>query len=74
MDGVERARWAPGALARPLREERDEFAPLHSMTSSAARKQVGRNRQPPSTFAVLRLITNSNLAGTRPASRPAWHP
>src|SRR5262249_16469247 len=41
---------------------RDELAPFHSITSSAAtRRFCGIVR--PNDFAVLRLITNSNLVG-----------
>src|SRR5207237_7583930 len=40
----------------------DELAPVHSITSSArASSDCGTVR--PSAFAVLRLITNSNLVG-----------
>src|SRR5262249_36528806 len=43
-------------------EQRDELAPPHSITSSArASKLSGTVR--PSAFAVLRLITSSNLVG-----------
>src|SRR6516162_8848036 len=42
-------------------DERDELAPLnHSITSSARAESVGGTSMP-STFAVLRLMTNSNL-------------
>ena len=48
---------------RPRRRagnKRDELAPLHSITSSARASTAGRISKP-SAFAVLRLITNSNL-------------
>src|SRR5262249_53272551 len=61
-------------LARPLRprrqrprrrraaEQRDELAPLHSITSSAvASSEVGTSM--PSALAVVRLTTRSNLVG-----------
>src|SRR5262249_43332429 len=38
-------------------EQRDELAPLHSITSSA-RPSNGSGKVRPSVFAVLRLITN----------------
>src|SRR5262249_18389019 len=44
-------------------EKRDELAPLHSITSSALASKVG-GISSPSAFAVLRLITNSNLVGS----------
>src|SRR5580704_9223 len=50
---------------RPRRraaDQRDEIAPLHSITSSATASSVGGMARP-SAFAVLRLITNSNLVG-----------
>ena len=62
---------APFALLRPRRErpsgrraaeQRDELAPPdHSITSSARASRLVEWR--PSAFAVLRLITSSNLVG-----------
>src|SRR5262249_33840465 len=57
-------------LLRPRRErprsrtanERDEIAALHSITSSARASSVGAMLTP-SAFAVVRLITRSNLVG-----------
>src|SRR5262249_14371923 len=43
-------------------EQRDEFAPLHSITSSARASNVGGTVRP-SAFAVLRLSTKSYLMG-----------
>src|SRR5262249_21826391 len=43
-------------------EQRDEIAPLHSITSSERASSVGGTSRP-SAFAVLRLITSSNLVG-----------
>src|SRR5262245_13035402 len=60
----------PGRLLRARRErprdsaaeQRDEIAAVHSMTSSAATSSVcGTVR--PSAFAVVRLMTRSNLVG-----------
>ena len=45
-----------------VRSERDELAPFHSITSSARERSVGGTSRP-SAFAVLRLITSSNLVG-----------
>src|SRR5262249_13374496 len=47
---------------RRAAEQRDERAPLHSITSSARAMSVGGISRP-SAFAVLRLITSSNLIG-----------
>src|SRR5262249_32909581 len=43
-------------------EQRDELAPLHSITSSARASSWGGTSRP-SAFAVLRLITSSNFVG-----------
>ena len=43
-------------------EQRDEVAPLHSITSSARASSVGGTSKP-SAFVVLRLITSSYLVG-----------
>jgi hypothetical protein len=43
-------------------EQRDELAPLHSMTSSASASSIGGISRP-SALAALRLITISNLVG-----------
>ena len=43
-------------------QERDELAPLHSITSSAREGSEGATSMP-SAFAVVRLITNSYLVG-----------
>jgi hypothetical protein len=43
-------------------EQRDELAPLHSITSSAMASIPG-GKLKPNALAVLRLITNSNLVG-----------
>jgi len=50
---------------RPRRraaEQRDERAALHSITSSASESRLSEILMP-SAFAVLRLITVSNLVG-----------
>jgi len=44
-------------------KERDKLAALHSMTSSAMERTPGGMVRP-RTFAVLRLIANSYLAGS----------
>src|SRR5262245_41926474 len=43
-------------------EQRDEVAPLHSITSSARASSVGGTSRP-SAFAVLRLMTSSYFVG-----------
>src|SRR5262249_46080705 len=50
---------------RPRRraaEQRDELAPLHSITSSARASSVGETSIP-IAFAALALMTNSNRVG-----------
>src|SRR5262249_19229873 len=51
---------------RPRRcaaEQRDELAPVHSITSSA-RPSSGSGKVRPSVLAVLRLITNSTFTAS----------
>src|SRR5262249_47496401 len=49
--------------SRSAADERDELAPLHhSITSSASASRLAGTSMP-SAFAVLRLITKSNLIG-----------
>ena len=58
-----RSRLLRRAAERPRRsaaEQRDELAPLHSITSSARASSVGGTVRP-SALAVCRLMTNSNL-------------
>src|SRR5215471_8307804 len=58
----------PLRLLRPSRhrprrraaEQRDECAPLHSITSSASESRLSESLTP-SDFAVLTLMTNSNF-------------
>src|SRR5262249_4204514 len=75
------------ARERPCRraaEQRDELAPLHSITSSARASSDGGTSRP-SVLAVCRLMTSSNLVGSwtgiwagfsplrmRPTSTPVW--
>src|SRR5262249_1127811 len=62
--------WSLPRLLRPCRErprrhateQRDELAPLHSITSSARAMSVG-GTSIPSALAVLRLIASSYLVG-----------
>jgi hypothetical protein len=54
-------------------EQRDEIAPLHSITSSARMSSiVGISR--PSVLAVRKLITRSNLVGCTTGNSPAFSP
>src|SRR5262249_24948423 len=53
--------------------ERDEVAPLHSITSSARASSVG-GISSPSAFAVLRFITNSNFVGSWIGRSPGFSP
>ena len=60
--------WSPSGRAQPGIEPVNpnrtarELAALHSITSSARASSVGGTSRP-SAFAVLRLITRSNLVG-----------
>src|SRR5262249_8918591 len=54
-------------------EERDEVAPLHSITSSPRPSSVGETVRP-SVLAVCRLMTSSNLVGACTGSSPGFVP
>jgi hypothetical protein len=54
-------------------EQRDELAPLHSITSSA-RASINGGTLRPSFFAVVRLITNSNFVACSIGKSPALVP
>ena len=79
-NGDETDTWDRALLLRPRcerprsrrsAEQRDELAPLHSITSSARASSDGGTSRP-SAFAVLRLVTNRTSSIARPADRPAW--
>src|SRR5262249_14112163 len=60
--------------SRRAAEQRDELAaPHHSITSSARASSVAGTSRP-SAFAVLRLITSSNLAGAWTGSSLGFSP
>src|SRR5438132_6046348 len=59
--------------SRRAAEQCDELAPPHSITSSARASSVGGTSRP-IAFAVLRLITNSNLVGPWTGSSPGFSP
>src|SRR5262245_59685432 len=60
--------------SRSAANERDELATAaHSITSSARASSVGGTSRP-SAFAVLRLITNSNLVGCWTGRSPGFSP
>jgi hypothetical protein len=52
---------------------REKVAPFHSMTSSA-RTSTELGTVIPSVFAVLRLITSSNLVGCSTGKSPGFAP
>src|SRR6266540_875581 len=54
-------------------EQRDEFAAIHSITSSARASSVGGTSRP-SALAVLRLTTSSNLTGAWTGSSLGFEP
>src|SRR5262245_736571 len=58
---------------RRAAEQRDELAPPHSITSSAATCSVGGTARP-SALAVLRFITNSNLVGCKTGKSAGFSP
>src|SRR5262245_17838284 len=53
--------------------ERDERAPVHSITSSARESNVGGTSRP-SAFAVVRFTTRSNLVGCSTGRSPGFAP
>src|SRR5215475_3649565 len=54
-------------------EQRDELAPLHSITSSAMASTPGGIMRP-SVLAVLRLTMSSNFVGCRTGSSAGFSP
>src|SRR5262249_46999517 len=54
-------------------DQRDEFAALHSITSSASASSLSGTGRP-SALAVLRLMTSSNLVGCTTGSSPGFSP
>src|SRR5262249_2951805 len=86
-DGRELCRLLCARRERPCRraaEQRDELAPLHSITSSARASSVGGTVRP-SILAVGTLMTSSNLVDCttgksagfaplrmRPVETPTW--
>src|SRR5215204_7028956 len=54
-------------------EERKQFSPPHSITSSARARSVGGIVRP-SALAVLKLMRNSNLVGCSTGKSPAVAP
>jgi hypothetical protein len=58
---------------RAAAEQRDELTPLHSITSSAVASSEGGTVRP-SAFAVLRLMTSSNLVGCSTGKSPGLAP
>src|SRR5262249_31383513 len=75
-------RWELRCLLRARRErprgrraaeERDEFAPSHSITSSARASSVGGTSRL-IALAVLRLTTSSNLVGCSTGRSPGFAP
>src|SRR5262245_60156672 len=70
-----------GALLRARRkrpgsrsaEQRDELAPIHSITSSASESRLSEILMP-SALAVFKLITVSNLVGCNTGSSEGFAP
>src|SRR5262249_48695517 len=65
-----RREWPRGHRAA---EQRDELAPLHSITSSARASSVGGTSKP-SACAVIRLMTSSNFVGCSTGISPGFVP
>src|SRR5262249_34733059 len=59
--------------SRCAAEQRDELAPLHSITSSAMASSLSGIWRP-SALAVLRLITSSNLVGCSTGNSAGFAP
>src|SRR5262245_65180631 len=75
-DAPHAARLLRARRERPRRraaKERDDLAPSHSITSSAIASRPG-GIATPSAFAVLRLITSSNLVGCNTGKSPGFSP
>src|SRR6516162_5723997 len=58
---------------RRAAEQRDELAAFHSITSSASASNVGGTSRS-SAFAVVRLMTSSNLVGCSTGMSPGFVP
>src|SRR5437868_4552869 len=58
---------------RRAAEKRNELAAFHSITSSARANSVGGISRP-NTFAVVRLMTKSNLVGCSTGIWPGFAP
>src|SRR5262245_23519840 len=58
---------------RRTADERDELAPPHSITSSAATSSLSGTVRP-KAFAVLRLIASSNVVGCRTGNSGGFAP
>src|SRR5215831_4518950 len=58
---------------RRAADERDELPPLHSITSSARASSDGGTARP-RAFAVVRLMTRSNLVGCSTGMSPGFAP
>src|SRR5262249_38151823 len=58
---------------RRAAEQRDEVASLHSITLSARAMNAGGTVKP-SAFAVLRLMTSSNMVGCSTGRSAGWAP
>src|SRR5262249_4284934 len=76
-DAIDPAGLLSPRRERPRRrcaaEKCDEVAPFHSITSSVrASKEIGGSR--PSAFAVLRLMTSSNLVACWTGRSPGLSP
>src|SRR5262249_46256862 len=73
VTGPPSGRPSQGSSLSILTEPHDGLAPPHSITSSARASSVGGTSRP-STCAVCKLMTNSNLVGRATGSSPGFSP
>ena len=63
-----------GLREGPESERGDKGPPVHHWITSSARASTAGGIVRPSAFAVLRLMTSSNVVGAQSAGRRAWRP
>ena len=71
--GASCALAATGHTTANTAQQRDELPAPHSITSSARARHIGGTSMP-SAFAALRLMTSSNLVGSRKGKSAGFAP